>query len=130
MNVLETEWWSLGVPVEWWAEQEEDTIVIGDRDGVGTIQISTLRREQGEFQAEEVAGIARDNGDASWDWQQATLGDFSGVSCDYLEETDAVREWYLARGPLLLFVTYSCDQENRGLDLSAVEEILETLAPL
>ena len=40
MNVLETEWWSLALPPEWWADSEEDSILIGDRDDVGCIEIS------------------------------------------------------------------------------------------
>ena len=42
MNVLETERWTQLVPNEWWAESEEDTILVGDRDDVGCIEISTL----------------------------------------------------------------------------------------
>ncbi|MEP5764997.1 MAG: hypothetical protein ABJ308_10390 [Halieaceae bacterium] len=130
MNVLETEWWCIGVPPEWWADQDEDSIVIGDRDDVGNIEISTLHKEQGSFEGAEVAAIARDNGEASLDWQAATAGDFSGVCCDYNEDDEAVREWYLAAGPVLLFVTYCCDRENSGLDAAAVDEILQTLALL
>ena len=129
MNVLETEWWTLGVPPEWWAEREEDSIVIGDRDDVGSIEISTLRREEGAFDDEEVLAIARENGESGWQWLACEAGDFTGVSTQYEEDGDAVREWYLAAGPLLLFVTYCCDVENRGLDDAAVDEILNTLAP-
>ena len=130
MNILETEWWSVGVPQEWWAEHEDDSILISDRDQVGTIEISTLRKESGDFGGDEVQAIARENGEADWQWQQVSAGDFSGVSCNYREEGDAVREWYLAAGPLLLFVTYSCDIENSELDSAAVDEILSTLAVL
>ena len=28
MNILHTEWWSVGIPTEWWAEQEEELVVI------------------------------------------------------------------------------------------------------
>ena len=129
MNVLETEWWSMGVPPEWWAEREEDSVVIGDRDDVGNIEISTLQRDEGIFEAEEVLAIARENGEADWHWEPLEAGEFSGVQTRYEEDGDAVREWYLADGPLLLFITYSCDMENRGLDDAAVDEILNTLAP-
>ncbi len=128
MNVLETEWWTMGVPPEWWAEREEDGILVGDRDDVGCIEISTLCKEQGEFQRDEVAAIARDNGEPDWQWRPGAAGAFSGVCCEYLEEGDAVREWYLASGPVLLFITYSCDEDNRGLDDAAVDDILGTLA--
>lgn len=130
MNMLETEWWSIGVPPEWWAEREEDSIVIGDRDDVGSIEISTLRKESGTFSASEVERIARENGETAWRWSACTAGAFAGVGCHYVEEQDAVWEWYLACGPVLLFITYCCAIDNIGLDLAAVEEILETLAPV
>ena len=34
MNVLETEWWTVAIPPEWWADSEEDSILVGDRDDV------------------------------------------------------------------------------------------------
>ena len=127
MNELETEWWGIAVPPEWWAEREDDSILISDRDQVGCIEISTLRRDEGDFSDAEVTGIARDNGEPDWQWQAHEAGPFKGVGCSYTEDGDAVREWYLAAGSVLLFITYSCDEENANLDLAAVTEILDTL---
>ena len=62
MNVLETEWWTLLVPPEWWAENEDHSILIGDRDDVGTIEISTLCRDQGDFSADEAAAVGGSSG--------------------------------------------------------------------
>ena len=59
MNVLETEWWTLAVPPEWWAEADGESILVGDRDGVGCIEFSTLHKEEGDFQAEELRAISR-----------------------------------------------------------------------
>ncbi len=130
MNVLETEWWSIAVPTEWWADREEESIVIGDRDNVGSIEISTLCRESGSFAASEVEALAKDNGEAGWQWSPAKLGEYVGIGTQYLEDGDAVREWYVANGNVVLFVTYSCDAENSGLDDAAVDELLSTLMPL
>jgi len=127
MNVLQTEWWTIGVPPEWWAEHEDDVVVIGDRDDVGCIEISTLHKEVGDFEPAELEQIARDNGESAWQWQSAKLGEFSGCGTSYTEEDTGVREWYVASGSALLFITYSCDGENRGLDDAAVDEILQTL---
>ena len=126
-NVLETEWWNLAVPPEWWAESEEDSILIGDHDGVGCIEISTLHKEKGQFLPDEVAQIARDEAEQSLTWETLSLGDFRGVTASYLEDDVAIREWYLARDAMLLFITYSCEEENRGMDDAAVDEILDTL---
>lgn len=128
MNILETEWWTLGLPPEWWAEREEDSILIGDRDDVGNLEISTLQRDGGGFTGAEVESIARENGAPHWQWSPYSTDEFSGFRCNYEEEGDAIWEWYLASGAVLLFITYTCAAENSGLDLAAVEEILATLA--
>ena len=129
MDCLQTDWWSIGLPPEWWAEREEGRIVIGDRDDVGTIEISTLIKPDGVFSSAEVAQMARTDGAAEWSWQPASVGALAGVACCYREADTAVREWYLASGALLLFVTYSCILDHAGLDDAAVDDILASLTP-
>ena len=130
MNVLETEWWTMALPPEWWADTEEDSILVGDRDDVGCIEISTLHKEQGEFSAAQLEEIAEDEADEPRDWRKVTLGEFKGVSCQFVEEGAAIREWCVGRGAMLLFITYSCDESNRGMDDAAVDELLDTLLVL
>lgn len=130
MNVLETEWWTMAIPPEWWADSEDDSILIGDQDKVGCIQISTLRRDEGEFDPASVREIAESESEQPLDWQPATLGDFTGVYSSYVEEETGIREWYVGNGKMMLFITYSCDEENRGMDNAAVDEFLDTLMVL
>jgi len=127
VNVLETEWWTMAVPPEWWADTEEDSILVGDRDNVGCIEISTLHKEQGQFELAEIRAIAGAESNPAQVWHKVTLGDFSGVVSQFVEEDTAVREWYVMNGAMLLFITYSCDEENRGMDDAAVDELLDTL---
>ena len=130
MNVLETEWWTLALPPEWWAESEEDSILVGDQDDVGCIEISTLHKEHGIFERDMVQSIAQTESEQPLDWKSVTLGEFVGVSSSYVQEETAVREWYVSNGALLLFITYSCAEENRGMDDAAVDELLDTLMVL
>jgi hypothetical protein len=130
MNVLETEWWSLAIPPEWWADSEEDSILVGDRDDVGCIEISTLHKDEGEFDQQMLHDIAVAESEQKLDWHPMGLGDFAGVAGSFTEEDAAIREWYVASGSLLLFITYSCDEENRGMDDAAVDELLDTLMVL
>lgn len=128
MNVLETEWWTMALPPEWWADTEEDSILIGDRDDVGCIEISTLHKEQGEFDLAEVTEIANAEADSPLDWRRVTVGDLEGVASQYKEEGAAIREWYVMHGSMMLFITYSCEEENCGMDDAAVDELLDTLS--
>jgi hypothetical protein len=127
MNVLETEWWTLALPPEWWADSEEDSILVGDRDDVGCIEISTLHKDEGEFDQRALADIAAAESEQSLDWRPVTLGEFPGLGRRFIEEDTAIREWYVANGAILLFITYSCDEENGGMDDAAVDELLNTL---
>ena len=127
MNVLETEWWTLALPPEWWADTEDDSILVGDRDEVGCIEISTLHKDQGEFDRGEVREMAESEAGQVADWRSVALGDFSGIGGHFVEDGVALREWYVSSGGMLLFITYSCDEENRGMDDAAVNEILDTL---
>lgn len=123
MHVLEAGDWSLLLPAEWLAEQDGDSIVIGDRDEVGCLELSELRREDGDVSAVDLQTFTA--GEA--DWAPENCGSFSGVKRALIEDDAAIREWYLYAGELLLYVTYSCDLENRGMDDAAVDEIMDTL---
>ena len=125
--VLETEWWTLVLPPEWWAENQDDSILIADRDEVGTIEISTLHKDDGEFSEENLAEVADAGANATSALRTVALGDFRGLTGELIEEDAAIREWYVANGPVMLFITYSCDLENRGMDDAAVDELLDTL---
>ncbi len=127
MNILETDCWSMALPPEWWAESEEETILVGDRDDVGCLEFSTLHKESGEFGAAEIQGIAESESEQELHWNLVTLGDFKGITSSLVEDGAAIREWYIANGALLLFITYSCDEDNGGMDDAAVNEILDTL---
>ena len=129
MNVLETEWWTMALPPEWWAEADEDqdSILVGDRDDVGCIELSTLHKEEGDFDAKELESIARSESEGKLVWKPLELGEFSGIRSTFIEDGAAIREWYVANGSLLLFITYSCDEDNGGMDDAAVDELLNTL---
>nr|WP_241263299.1 hypothetical protein [Parahaliea mediterranea] len=116
------------LPPEWWAEAEEESILVGDVDEVGCIEISTLHKEAGVFSGGELRHIAEQESPQVAAWREVTRGDFDGWTASFDEDGAAIREWYLGREGMLLFVTYSCDEDNRGLDDAAVDEILDTLA--
>jgi len=121
--VLEAGDWSLLLGDEWIAEQDEESILIGDRDGVGCFEISELRREQGHFREADLDGLMEAGHDAS----AVRCGNFQGRVTQFAEDGAALRQWFLYTADLLLYITYSCDADNAGLDDAAVDEMLATL---
>lgn len=123
MKVLEAGDWSLILPDEWAAQRDEGRVFIGDRDGVGSLEITPLHKPAGVFKAADIAAIA----DPAQTWSATRCGNFHGRAAAFEERGEALREWYLMAGELLLFVTYSCAVAHRGLDDAAVDEMLDTL---
>lgn len=125
MHTVETDWWLLDLPEEWEAEQDEETIVISDPDGVGTLEITLL-----ESHADNNVGLRA----LAAEWlpsdvqgKEVRVGDFSGLYFQYSDEGDAVREWLLQAEKLNLIVSYACDSDDAGMDDEVIDEILETL---
>jgi len=123
VKVLEAGDWSLLLPDEWEADRDEDSVFIGDRDGVGSLEITALRKAEGSFGT----GDMREFLDPALQWEAVQCGSFAGKRSALMEDGEALREWCLHTDGLLLYVTYSCDLANRGLDDAAVDEILDTL---
>lgn len=127
MNVLETDHWCLLLPPEWWAEHEDDVVRIADSDEVGELEITTLCKESGDVEGSELISMAREESPEVPDWASVTVGAFSGVHGHFREDGAHIAEWYVAAGPVLLYITYICDEDNAGMDDAAIEEILATL---
>ena len=129
MRVLETGDWSLLLPDEWSAERDDEGIVIGDRDGVGSLEISELRKPPDApnagkpLDSEDLSSLL----DPALSWSPVVYGSFRGQGARFEEDGAALREWVLYSGAVLLYITYSCPLEHRGLDDGAVDDLLATL---
>lgn len=126
MRTVETDWWLLDLPEEWEAEQDEETIVISDQDGVGALEITRL--DHPAAATANLHDIARQWVPEDVPAIDVRVGEFDGLYFEYIDEGDAVREWLLRAGDLILIVSYACDEENARMDDELVDEILDTLA--
>ncbi len=130
MNIVETDYWCLMLPPEWSAEQEDGVIRITDQDGIGELALTTLVKEPGETGANTDAALrelAASESPEVKTWAPARCGAFEGLEGRFQEDGTEVREFYLAYGEALLYITYICDLEDAGMDDAAIEEILGTL---
>jgi hypothetical protein len=127
MQVLETNWWSISLPDEWFAEEEDEAIIIFDEDEVGTIQIADFKKEKGDANHDDLIDLAEELIEQRVPYTAATLGDFTGIRFEYEEDESFVIEWFLCCNDTILLVSYDCDIENKYMDVSTVNEILDTL---
>lgn len=129
MREIETDWWFLVLPDEWRSEQDDDTILVFDQDELGCISLSTLEAESGKAAEEEdLKQLLNEIAYRESDGKVCQVAeDWRGWVFDTLEDGDFIREWFLIGGGHILLISYSCAEEDKGMDISVVEQILDSL---
>lgn len=128
MKRYESRYFSLSIPDAWHGEydEEEDYDLFFHPDGPGELQISAVLHDEPlgyedleEIAAEDIQGGART--------EKTRCGDFSGFLFDYDVDEEYWCEWYLANGPVMLFITYTCPTEEEDQEMADIELIMGTL---
>lgn len=128
MREIESDFWFIALPEQWQSEQEDESILIFDEDELGCICLSNL---EGGSEGVDEAGLKRLISDVGHRLEQGKpceLGDaWRGWEFETEEDGDYIREWYLLGPEHLLLITYSCADDDKDMDRSAVNEILDSL---
>lgn len=130
MSLVQTEWWCLELPDEWSAEMEDDCVTISDYDGVSEIDITVVRKEDGDVDQDDLKQFAEDLIADGLEGEAVSAGLASGLLFSYDDEDGAWREWYLGCDSLLIYITYNTEMKHKGLDDAMVDDILSTLVVL
>lgn len=121
MLELETDLWTILLPSEWQAEQDEETVVIFDEDEVSIIELTPLMPEKNSDTDALLAGLIEPH------MVETVLADMPAYYHELEDDDMFWREWYCHAGGFVLTVSHGTDSENKGLDDGSVNEILSTL---
>lgn len=128
MREVESDFWFIALPEQWHSEQEDDSILIYDEDELGCICLSNLQSEDGQVDQHGLESLIQEMGHKLKAGSVVELGEgWRGWEFSGEEEGDFIREWYLMGQDHLLLITYSCAVEDKEMDRSAVDEILDSL---
>lgn len=130
MPFVQTNWWCVEIPDEWIAEHEEDVVTISDCDDVGDIDITAVKKEQDDINDDDLLAFAKAQIEKTTTPQLFETDAAKGFYFEYEDDGTAWREWYLAAGSLLIYITYNTDIENAGMDDVVVDQIIDTLLVL
>ena len=127
MEILETDWWTLELPEEWQAEQDDDVIVIEDEDGVSCIEISTLVRGDATVSDADLEEFSSDLVSEGVVAQHVRIAGWQGLLFEHEDSEFHWREWFLRQQSHFVYIGYHCLNAHAGMDDAAVDEILSTL---
>ena len=122
MKEIITDQWQMLLPEEWFAEQEDETIIIMDEDEVSCVEITTLLPDAGSDTQTMLQSLVSENS-----CFKTALAEMDAYYHEQEDDGMFWREWFCDAEDFVLIVSHGCELENRGMDDSAVDEMLSTL---
>ncbi|WP_127478118.1 DUF3805 domain-containing protein [Sulfurivermis fontis] len=120
--------WTASCPPGWIMENDEDSVLLYDpEEGIGTLEISCFCKEEGATTDEELLDLAADTLAAGARRMDVSLGDMHGLMLSYSEDNMAWKEWYLAAGHCVFFITYDCPEDMEGAEDEELAAIIGSL---
>jgi len=127
MKRYESEWWTIALPDDWEAEDGEHAVAIFSEQGVGAVQVSASRNNNGPVTDADLHDFAKEHLDAGAKTKDVTCGDFSGFYFHFGTEEMYQRQWWLRRDDTMVFVTYTAAPEHKGTEDVVVDGIVASL---
>jgi len=111
----------------WSAEESPECVSFFRDDGVGALQISAYSYDGGTIPNEDLDDFTANEFPDDAKLESATCGALSGLGVDYITNDSFWSKRWLHNGPLLVYVTYTCDAADRAREISDVHAMLATL---
>ena len=125
MHQFRSEYWSVELPDNWAAEQEDTFTSIYSE--LGALQLSAARNSNGPATDADLLDFAKEHLDAGAPIKPVTCGAFSGFYLHYAMDDMYRRQWWLRSDDTVVLATYTSDLEDKGTEDPVVNGILETL---
>jgi hypothetical protein len=120
------ETWSLVVPDGWRASHDQEcATLVGPREE-GVLQISVAFKDSEVVDA-DLRDFAVEHLEAGAKPQPTEAGEFVGFEISFGDDERFWRQWYLRNGRQVLFVTYTCVLELRGVEDGPIDSALSSL---
>lgn len=118
--------WCVELPEGWHGEREDESTLFRHDGGAGTLAVTLLCDKESVTREMlmELASSTCEEGHSGTDIQTGAL---QGLYFSYEEEGTAWREWYLAAGRCVFFVSYDCPQGDESKEAAAVDVIVAGL---
>ena len=127
MLTYKSEWWQIELPEGWEAECDDVHHSFYQPDEVGALQITAYCKETA-IDEEDLFEMIDLEDEAREHLAPATLGEFTGHQLIYSEDGIFWHKWWVYLDSLLVFVTYTCNEEDRQADVQVLSQILGTLS--
>jgi hypothetical protein len=126
-NLVITPSWSTSLPTGWTQSSDEDCVTLTGPNAIGVLQISSFRKNE-LVSDQDLLDFAEDHLDAGAKPANEAFGAYTGFSIEFSVDDSFWQQWYLRQSGQMLFITYNCPIESRGIESQAITQVLSCLA--
>jgi hypothetical protein len=120
-------WWATDLPDGWSGRHSQSTVEFW-RDGAdGLLIISAVRKSAGPITTDDLRSWASERPPRDPGWANTVAGEFVGISRERVQTDVYCHEFFVASGPLMLYITYTCPLSRAHEDQKAVTHVLAKL---
>ena len=127
MKVFRTHWWSVQLPENWEAEQDDVCVTFTSNSSSGTLQVSAAQNSNGPVTDEDLLEFAEEHLEAGVKPHNILAGNFRGFYIRYSDDEFYYKNWWLRNDNTVVFITYTTDIEQCGQDDTVIEQIVNSL---
>lgn len=128
MLTYKADGWQIALPEGWVSECDDKCHSFYCPGDAGALQISAYRKDTviSDFDLFDLIDLEEE---AREHLAPAQLGEFSGHQLLYSEDGIFWHKWWVFRDQLLLYVIYTCPEDERHSESRTLTELLDTLKP-
>jgi hypothetical protein len=117
--------WSFEVPDIWTVTDHPECITLELSDD-GALQASSAYKSNGDVTPQDLLEFA--DGHPEWGpSNEIRCGEFSGIVFHYADAEGAWSRWFLSKGGVLLFVTYTGTMDAMEREALAIRQVVSSL---
>ena len=119
--------WALTLPRTFSLQEEEgDVVTLASDNGFRALQISSYIKDA-PVSDNDLFEVSEEMSNARHKLNVTTQGEFKGFATEATDDGNWFRSWFLRCNSTMLFATYVCDVDDRGVEDQLVEEVLSSL---
>lgn len=108
-------------------DEDADVISFQTSNGQGVLQISSYLKD-GVVNDGDLAEFSEEFTKGQTCLKAVKLGDFVGFATDVMDESWSFKAWFLRCRSTMIFATYTCNLEDKGIEETSAGLVLGTLA--
>ncbi|HWG22067.1 MAG TPA: hypothetical protein VG225_16175 [Terracidiphilus sp.] len=90
------------------------------------LQVSAVRKPDGDVGRAEVMEFSQ-KGSGERRASEIDSVNYFGLSCTYEKDNEFWAEWWLARGSILVYITYNVKSERQDVEIGRIQRIVDSL---